>query len=165
MKFIVIWQKKALDELADLWNKAADRNAVVRASDEIDDLLSDIETDTGDYQSFNIGTGRATSVKKIAQLLAKGLGKDIQPVLVGKYREGDIRQSEEIGTAMLALRTFMFEQVYLAEAARSEHARARATVRRIFEHLVERGDPVDDVIDYVAGMTDRFALSYAESLD
>jgi len=42
--------------------------------------------------------------------------------------------------------------------------RAHATVRGIFEHLVDRGDPVDDVIDYVAGMTDRFALSYAESL-
>jgi dGTPase len=79
-------------------------------------------------------------------------------------REGDIRQSEEVGTAMLALRSFMFENVYLAEAARAEHSRARATVRRIFEHLVERGDSVDDVIDYVAGMTDRFALSYAESL-
>jgi len=79
-------------------------------------------------------------------------------------REGDIRQSDEVGTAMLALRSFMFENVYLADAARAEHSRARATVRRIFDHLVERGDPVDDVIDYVAGMTDRFALSYAESL-
>ena len=79
-------------------------------------------------------------------------------------REGDIHQSEEVGKAMLALRTFMFEHVYLADAARAEHARARATVQRIFEYLVERGDPVDDVIDYVAGMTDRFSLSYAESL-
>src|SRR5213595_392621 len=79
-------------------------------------------------------------------------------------REGDIRQSEDVGAAMLALRTFMFETVYLAEAARTEHVRARSTIRRIFEHLVERGDSPDDVIDYVAGMTDRFALSYAESL-
>jgi dGTPase len=77
----------------------------------------------------------------------------------------DIRQSEEIGAAMLALRSFMFEHVYLGDASRAEHERARATVRRIFEYLIERGDDVDDVIDYVAGMTDRFALSYAESLD
>ena len=66
---------------------------------------------------------------------------------------------------MLALRTFMFERVYLAEAARAEHARARSTIRRIFEHLVARGDSADEVIDYVAGMTDRFALSYAQSLE
>jgi dGTPase len=79
-------------------------------------------------------------------------------------REGDIRQSEEVGSAMLALRSFMFERVYLAEAARSEHTRARVCVQRIFEHLVDRGDPIDDVVDYVAGMTDRFAISFAESL-
>ncbi len=79
-------------------------------------------------------------------------------------REGDIRQSDELGTAMLTLRSFMFERVYLGEAARAEHVRAHAAVRQIFDHLVERGDPVDDAIDYVAGMTDRFALSYAESL-
>jgi dGTP triphosphohydrolase len=54
--------------------------------------------------------------------------------------------------------------VYLAEAARSEHTRARVCVQRIFEHLVDRGDPIDDVVDYVAGMTDRFAISFAESL-
>jgi dGTPase len=78
---------------------------------------------------------------------------------------GNIRQSDEVGTAMLALRSFMFDRVYLGEAARAEHARARATVRRIFEHLLERGDSVDDAVDYVAGMTDRFALSYAESLN
>src|SRR6478736_4174269 len=77
-------------------------------------------------------------------------------------REGDIRQTEEVGAAMLALRSFMFERVYLGESARAEQARARATVQRIFDHLLERGDSVDDVIDYVAGMTDRFALSYAE---
>jgi len=79
-------------------------------------------------------------------------------------REGDIRQSEEVGAAMLSLRSFMFERVYLGEAAGAEHARARATVQRIFEHLLTRGDSVDEAIDYVAGMTDRFALSYAESL-
>ncbi len=79
-------------------------------------------------------------------------------------REGDIRQSEEVGAAMLALRSFMFERVYLGPSARGEHARARATVERIFDHLIDRGDPVDDVVDYIAGMTDRFAIGYAESL-
>jgi dTDP-L-rhamnose 4-epimerase len=50
-----------------------------------------LETSASDYQAFNIGTGRATSVRQIANLLAAGLGKDIQPEIVGKYREGDIR--------------------------------------------------------------------------
>ena len=65
---------------------------------------------------------------------------------------------------MLALRSFMFERVYLGEHARGEHERAHATIRRIFDHLVERGDSEEEIRGFVSGMTDRFALSYAESL-
>ncbi|HLG08073.1 MAG TPA: HD domain-containing protein [Gaiellaceae bacterium] len=76
----------------------------------------------------------------------------------------DIRQSTEVGEAMLSLRAFMFERVYLGPQAAPEHARAHDVVQRIFEHLVDRGDPVDDIVDYIAGMTDRFALAYVASL-
>ena len=76
----------------------------------------------------------------------------------------DIQQSEAVGKAMLSLREFMFERVYLGPHSASEHQRALAIVRRIFDHLVDRGDPVQEVVDYVAGMTDRFALTFAESL-
>ena len=77
---------------------------------------------------------------------------------------GDIRQSDEVGEAMLSLRTFMFEHVYLGPQTRTEHDRAREVVERILAHLLDRGDPVDDAVDYVSGMTDRFALAYAERL-
>jgi dGTPase len=79
-------------------------------------------------------------------------------------REGDIRQSEEIGAAMLALRSFMFERVYLGPHTAEEHERARSSVRAIFEHLADRGDGPIEIVDYVAGMTDRFALEYAAGL-
>ena len=79
-------------------------------------------------------------------------------------RDGDIRQSEEVGEAMLSLRSFMFERVYLGPHTRPEHDRAREVIRRIFDHLVERGDEVDDAVDYLAGMTDRFALSYVATI-
>ncbi|HYX88602.1 MAG TPA: deoxyguanosinetriphosphate triphosphohydrolase [Gaiellaceae bacterium] len=78
---------------------------------------------------------------------------------------GEVRQSEEVGSAMDALRTFMFERVYLAEGAAADHARARRTVRRIFDHLIERGEQVNHAIDYVAGMTDRFALGFAQEIE
>jgi dGTPase len=77
---------------------------------------------------------------------------------------GDIVQSEEVAAAMLSLRSFMFERVYLGEHARGEHDRAYATITRIFDHLVERGDSEDEIRGFVSGMTDRFALSYAERL-
>ena len=80
-------------------------------------------------------------------------------------RAGDVVQSDEIGSAMLSLRSFMFEHVYVGSHARAEHARARATVQRIFDHLAERGDDAERIVDFVAGMTDRFALDYAAELE
>jgi dGTPase len=77
---------------------------------------------------------------------------------------GDIVQGAEVGEAMLSLRAFMFERVYLGPQVEDEHRRARDVVRRIFSHLVDRGDSVEAAVDYVAGMTDRFALEYAKSL-
>ena len=70
---------------------------------------------------------------------------------------GDIAQSDEVGGAMLALRSFMFERVYLEQ----EHGEIRATIRRIFDDLVDtRGLDAEQATDYLAGMTDRFALAY-----
>ena len=76
---------------------------------------------------------------------------------------GDIAQSEEIGGAMLALRTFMFDHVYLGPHSRGEHERARRTVRRIFDHLADQGEDAGAIVTFVSGMTDRFALDYAEA--
>src|SRR6266487_3019397 len=72
---------------------------------------------------------------------------------------GDIVQSDEIGAAMLELRSFMFERVYLGPHAAAEHQRARAAVRRIFEHLVARGDsPVEATVEIVAVVEGRTRL-------
>ena len=78
---------------------------------------------------------------------------------------GDIRQSDEVGEAMLSLRSFMFERVYLAAAAQPNQKRAHEIIRRIFTHLVDEGRSTQDATDYVAGMTDRFALAYAARLE
>jgi dGTP triphosphohydrolase len=58
----------------------------------------------------------------------------------------------------------MFERVYLGEHVREEHERAHDVVRRIFDALVARRDGPEAIVDFIAGMTDRFALEYAEAL-
>jgi dGTPase len=59
--------------------------------------------------------------------------------------------------------------VYLGPEAEQQRRLALATVRRIFDRLVEHpeelppdrpGDLAQRVTDYVAGMTDRFALAW-----
>ena len=85
---------------------------------------------------------------------------------------GDIRQSREIGDAMLSLRAFMFDRVYLGPQVEPEHRRARDILQAIFTRLVEdsdllpagEGELADRIADYISGMTDRFALAYAEGL-
>ena len=77
---------------------------------------------------------------------------------------GDIVQGQEVGEAMLSLRSFMFEEVYLGPHTRAQHERAGEVVRQIFEHLAARGDDPDAIAEYLSGMTDRFALEYAEAL-
>jgi dGTPase len=80
---------------------------------------------------------------------------------------GDIVQGDVVGPAMLRLRTFMFENVYLGPAARAEHAKIERVMRGLFDWFCEHPDELppgsgeglaDRVIDYLAGMTDRFAI-------
>ena len=48
-------------------------------------------------------------------------------------RAGDIVQGDEVGGAMLRLRTFMFEHVYLGPTARAEHEKIERVLRELFD--------------------------------
>ena len=49
------------------------------------------EGDAGDFDVFNVGTGKSTSVLEVAHTLAEKLGKGVRPQLLGQFRSGDIR--------------------------------------------------------------------------
>ncbi len=88
--------------------------------------------------------------------------------VVAASADGDrIRQSDAVGSAFLRLRRFMFQNVYLAPPASHEAERARGVVRSLFRWYLEHPemlpasdepDAVTRVTDFVAGMTDRYAL-------
>jgi dTDP-L-rhamnose 4-epimerase len=63
----------------------------IHVSDIVQANLLALESNGADYQAVNVGTGVATSVKQVSMLLAEGLGKDLEPEIVARYREGDIR--------------------------------------------------------------------------
>jgi dGTPase len=86
---------------------------------------------------------------------------------------GDIVQGDEAGGAMDALRTFMFDEVYLGEAARREHAKIDTVIRTLFDHHVsnpetlppsEEADLAQRVTDWIAGMTDRYCIRAFEAI-
>lgn len=92
---------------------------------------------------------------------------------------GDVLLSDPVWKAMNELRAFLFENIYTTSAAKTEEPKAKMLVIALFEYYLEHLDEVpednrrialehpsdalpDDpdataVVDYVAGMTDRFA--------
>jgi len=93
-------------------------------------------------------------------------------------RPSDIRigMSEPVSEAANALREFMFQRVYLLEGRRAEAEHARGVVTLLYQHYLAHPDEIrsDFVMpsdppwrraaDYVAGMTDLFALETAQRL-
>jgi dGTPase len=95
---------------------------------------------------------------------SKRIDRLVHDLIENSAREGDIVQTDEIGGAMLALRAFMFDHVYLGPDTRPEHERARAAIHAIFEALAARGDSPEEITEFISGMTDRYALDYAAQL-
>jgi dGTPase len=100
---------------------------------------------------------------------AKRIDTLVRDIVERSADGGDIEQSEEIGGAMLRLRKFMFDRVYLGPEARSEVERVQRTLRGLFDHYMDHPEEVptidpgadlcQGVTDYVAGMTDRYCIA------
>jgi dGTPase len=127
---------------------------------DIDDALRAGIIDVSDLPRREIDILGETSSRRIDRL--------VSDLVESSEAAGDIAQSDEVGGAMLKLRAFMFQRVYLGDAARQEHARIERVLRGLFdwycEHPHELPPPADPgaslaerVTDYIAGMTDRFA--------
>ena len=87
--------------------------------------------------------------------------------MISTSRErGEVALSEEVYGALMQLRTWLFKNVYHNPLAR-ESRKAGAVVAALFEYYLERPeeraksdpDPVVETLDFVAGMTDRYALA------
>src|SRR3954463_3552056 len=131
------------------------------------DRVAYINHDSDDAVRFGILDPAALPQTEVALLGDRGsrrIDTLVHDLVESSEGTGDIVQSEEIGRAMLALRTFMFERFYLGPHARLEQDRARAAIRRIFDHLADRGDDPEQIVEFIAGMTDRFALTYVAEL-
>lgn len=50
-----------------------------------------MERPESDGEVINIGCGKPISIRRVAEILAASLGKDLEPVITNKYRAGDIR--------------------------------------------------------------------------
>jgi len=85
-----------------------------------------------------------------------------------------INMTAEVLEALEALRKYMFENMYLTPTVRGEFEKAQKILVAIFEYVIAHPDefldtqsaePVERLaIDFIAGMTDRYALNLYERL-
>jgi dGTPase len=85
-----------------------------------------------------------------------------------------ISMSAEVLGALEELRTYMFQNMYLTPTVRGEFVKAQRTLTALFEHVIanpsefldlSRDEPVERLaIDFIAGMTDRYAINLYERL-
>jgi dGTPase len=139
--------------------KLVDRVAYI--NHDIDDALRAGILEPADLPNAEIELLGPTGSKRIDTL--------VRDIVENSAETGDIVQSREIGGAMLRLRKFMFDRVYLGPSAKLENERVHRTLRGLFDHYVEHPDEVPEweqgasecqrVADYVAGMTDRYCIA------
>ena len=100
-------------------------------------------------------------------------------VIISSMDKPEIRMSKEIEEAMMDLRKFMFENVYQNPVAKAEEIKAVHLVENLYYYyedhvdelpeqylrLREKGDSVEQVVcDYIAGMTDNYAVKKFEEI-
>jgi dGTPase len=136
--------------------KLVDRIAYI--NHDIDDSVRAGVLDPADLPLAEIDVLGPTGSKRIDTLVTDLVERSAQA--------GDIVQSDAVGGAMLRLRKFMFQRVYLTPDAQRELPRVERMLRALFDHYAQspppsaQPDATDEqrVTDYLAGMTDRFAV-------
>jgi dGTPase len=144
--------------------RVVDRVAYI--NHDIDDALRAGVIDRADLPADEIATLGQTGSERIETLVRDLIDRSAAA-------GDDIVQGDEIGAAMLRLRAFMFERVYLAADAQRERPRIERLLRTLFDHYAAELPPAvvpdaaehERVADYLAGMTDRFAIRALADLE
>ena len=138
------------------------------------------------YLSHDVEDALRANVIKISDVpnkITKELGTPgkqwINSLISGIFKasnSNELVMDSEIGEIMNELREFMFENVYLRDETNDQRKECKNIVQTLVEYFIENKnelpknyiqseDDIENSIDYVAGMTDRFAISTFEKIN
>ena len=113
----------------------------------------------------------------LGETTRKRLDNLIHNIITNSLGTNDICMSQEVEHAMRNLRRFMFEKVYRNPVAKREEERAEGLLSRLYQYYIEhidilpawylammdQGQTKERVVcDYIAGMTDQYAIAKFE---
>ena len=114
--------------------------------------------------------------KECTEILGKTSSLRINNMIINiienSYDERCIRMSPDFRESSKLLRDYMFENVYVGSVAKKEESKAELMIEKLFQYLIDKPHilPPDlkeaietdgierTVLDYVAGMSDRYAV-------
>lgn len=109
----------------------------------------------------------------LGSTIKERLNSLIHDIVIHSQGKDDILMSQEMEKAMRGMRAFMFEAVYRNPAAKEEEEKAKRLLVKLYDYysshlealpeeyrmLINRGEREERVVcDYIAGMTDQYAM-------
>ena len=150
---------------------------IVRLSDKIAYINHDID------DAIRGGILKETDIpEKFRRVLGQSpkvrLDTMVHNVIINSMDQPEIRMSPEVGEAMMGLRGFLFESVYQNPVAKGEEKNAIHMIKNLYEFYIDHLEVLPDqflrmidedeesreqvVCDYIAGMTDTYAVKKFE---
>lgn len=152
---------------------------IVRLSDKIAYINHDID-DAIRARIFKEEDLPAEYTDVLGHSVRERLNTMIRDIIVNSQGKPEIVMSSPMEKAMRDLRAWMFDTVYSNSAAKAEEGRAQRMLQFLYEYYMEhmellppeylrlveeRGEKRERVVcDYIAGMSDRFAIDMFEEL-
>jgi dGTPase len=136
--------------------RVADRIAYV--NHDVDDALR-----AGIISRDDLPTG---PISVLGEQMSARIDTLVRDMIANSESKGEISLSDPVYEALMELRAWLFQNVYNNPGSR-ENQKAAGVVKALFEYYLERPeeraasdpDPITETIDFVAGMTDRYALA------
>jgi dGTPase len=107
------------------------------------------------------------TVEVLGKTHAKRIQKMVSDLVTTTMVHGEIRVSDEVFDAMAVTRKFLFEEFYVGRVGAATQSAVETILGTLLRHHAPEGASQPDreaAVDYVAGMTDRFAVRAYEEL-
>ncbi len=139
--------------------------AIVQTADRIAYVNHDVD-DALRAGIISIGDLPKEPIEVLGERMSDRIDTLVRGMISTSEKRGEISLSGEIYAPFMSLRSWLFENVYRNPAS-SQKQKAGAVVKALFEYFLahpeERAksdpDDVSETVDFVAGMTDRYAIA------